>query len=581
MASPRAGSTWCVPAIVAATTLASVGVDANASTEREGRPASSGVRPAGPVIPPLSELLGADRYYEHTPAIVGQGTITANHGGGHFWNGHESLQHVAMNTTNFVSDPMHDWSVESVSRKFDRHATWVAVLLGGRAVSEDPLGIQRGIAHGTDLRSWAIMSAWEGEAYTLSGAESATTLIRPFQGIFGDADVVNDSSGSPDPAGVSFATIIRDSFCFDHPTTTLVISSGDNGKPVTGPGSGFNGITVGWLTAASRYDAVSPHSGQSPQAFGYLDKNGTPVIKPGIRAAVDITAPGDELTSGFYGGQTGGNGRSLKGSKDEGTDPKAFSRALYGTSFSAPLVAGGASLMASAARIVPSLSGNPDATQSVVIKALLLNGATKTTDWDNGQRTVTVDDATYVTTTQSVDWAAGTGRMDLDRTFDLQTAGETDVSGTTTGDLGKVARLGWDYGAAEVGGDNDYVIAGELVAGTTITTTLVWMRNRSFHYTGPSPPGPPVQVSDVAQADLNLSIWTVDDAGRFDTLIARSESVCNTVEHLVVRLPKAGTYGLRVEYPRNTFDHTDQGTWGTTGSLQNYGLAWQAEHAAK
>ena len=75
------------------------------------------------------------------------------------------------------------------------------------------------------------------------------------------------------------------------------------------------------------------------------------------------------MTSGFYGGQTGGNGRSLKGSKDEGTDPKAFSRALYGTSFSAPLVAGGASLMASAAGIVPSLSGNPDATQSVVIKA--------------------------------------------------------------------------------------------------------------------------------------------------------------------------------------------------------------------
>ena len=168
---------------------------------------------------------------------------------------------------------------------------------------------------------------------------------------------------------------------------------------------------------------------------------------------------------------------------------------------------------------------------------------------------MTVDDATYVTTTQSVDWAAGTGRMDLDRTFDLQTAGETDVSGTTTGDLGKVARLGWDYGAAEVGGDNDYVIAGELVAGTTITTTLVWMRNRSFHYTGPSPPGPPVQVADVAQADLNLSIWTVDDAGRFDTLIARSESVCNTVEHLVVRLPKAGTYGLRGVPPEHLRPH--------------------------
>ena len=67
------------------------------------------------MIPPLSELLGADRYYEHTPAIVGQGTITANHGGGHFWNGHESLQHVAMNTTNFVADPMQDWSIESVS----------------------------------------------------------------------------------------------------------------------------------------------------------------------------------------------------------------------------------------------------------------------------------------------------------------------------------------------------------------------------------------------------------------------------------------------------------------------------------
>ena len=64
---------------------------------------------------------------------------------------------------------------------------------------------------------------------------------------------------------------------------------------------------------------------------------------------------------------------------------------------------------------------------------------------------MTVGGTTYLRTTQSLDWAAGAGRMDLATTFGLQVNGQTDVIGTGTGSLGLVARTGWDFGSAVVG----------------------------------------------------------------------------------------------------------------------------------
>jgi hypothetical protein len=157
--------------------------------------------------------------------------------------------------------------------------------------------------------------------------------------------------------------------------------------------------------------------------------------------------------------------------------------------------------------------------------------------------------------------------MNLDRTFDIQVNGQTDVAGLGLGALGTVDANGWDYGAARLGISNDYILDGTLGANSTLTSTLSWLRARSWDEVN-------ITISDVAQADLNLSIWQLDDNLDFTTQVARSESLYNTVEHLAFTLPETGRYGIRIEYDANTFDNTVNTVWGSEGIEQTYGLAW-------
>jgi len=518
----------------------------------------------------LNAFLGAYRYYDHSTPITGQNTISSNLEAGYFWNGHETLQHVATTATNFNADAQ-SWGGASVAAKYDRHATWAAMLIGGRQTAVDPEIRQQGIAPGTDLRAAAIASEWNAPAYALSFGLTLDSFLTPYEQTFGVADVVNSSYGFTDTAGTDSLSVAMDAYCFQNPATTYVASAGNNGptaNTVGSPGSDYNAITVGALDGPNAYNVVANFSSRSPQDFGYRDDQFNPVVVEDVRAAVDIAAPGNSLTAAFYGGLNGGNNATI-GGVDQGSVADAYSNSIGGTSFAAPIVAGGAALVASAANTLPALSGNANASQSVVVKALLLNGADKTSGWDNGQTVVAGAGSSYVQTTQGLDYAAGTGRMNLDATFDLQVNGQTDVPGTAQGDLGDVVKIGWDYGNAEVGVSNDYVISEWLRGGTTFTTTLTWLRNRFFDYAS-------LQVDEVAQADLNLSIWELDGSDSFTTLIARSESLYNTTEHLSFTLPRSGFYGLRVEYPFNTFDNTTGAVWGDAANLQPYAVSWQA-----
>jgi hypothetical protein len=524
----------------------------------------------------LNGFLGADRYYDHATPITGQNTIAFNLEAGHFWNGHETLAHVATNTTNFVN-AADTWgptpaAAGTIPPLYDRHATQAAMLIGGRETQVDPELRQQGLAPGTSLRSAAIATTWSGNAYALFFGISGSTYITAYTGAFGTADVVNSSYGYADPSGTNTFTLFSDAMSFQNPGTLHVVSAGNSGpasNTVGAPGSGYNTLTVAALGGANTFSTVAGFSSRGPQAFGYYDELGQIVTVAGVRAAVDIAAPGESITSAFYGGQNGGNNATLAGSTDQGSTPDAYSDFINGTSFAAPLVAGGAALVASAAQTLPTLAGNPAASQSVVVKALLLNGADKTSGWTNGQQQVTVGASSFVETTQSLDWSVGTGRMNLATTFDLQVNGQTDVAGTGTGLLGPVVKAGWDYGSSVIGMDNDYAISEWLLGGTTFTASLAWMRARERDSgTG--------NLFEVAQADLDLSIWELDGGNNLTTLIARSASDYNTVEHLSFTLPRSGFYGLRVEYAANTFDNTTGGIWGSAILPQEYGLSWQA-----
>jgi hypothetical protein len=514
----------------------------------------------------LNAFLGAGRYYGHSTPITGQNTIATNLEAGHIWNGHEALSHVTSFTQSAGA-----WGGGSVAPLSDRHATWAGLFIGGRQTVVNPSIRQQGIAYGTDLRSAAIATNWSGSAYALSFGISYDTLLTAYNASFGTADVINSSFGGGDPSGTGVLAWLADAYSFGASVgsskTTYVVSAGNDGpssNTVGSPGSGYNTITVGALGNANGFNSVASFSSRSPQDFGYFT-SGTYVTVPGVRAAIDIAAPGESLTSGFYGGQTGGNNTSLAGSVNLGSSPTAYSAGIAGTSFAAPIVAGGVALVASAAKTLEPLAGNPNASQSMVVKSLLLTGADKTTGWNNGQQSVTVGGTSFIQTTQSLDWAAGAGRMNLDKTFDIQLNGQTDVSGST-GLLGSVARRGWDYGSSIRGTSNDYVIDTELTGNSTFTATLSWMRARDFDG---------AFLYEDAQANLGLSVWALDGGNHFSTLVARSDSQYNTVEHLSFALPASGRYGLRVEYASNTFDNTG-GQWGSASLPQMYGLAWTA-----
>lgn len=529
-------------------------------------PSASATTPVGGGSFDINAFLGGGAYYNHATAITGQNTITTNLEAGHIWNGHETLGHV----TNFVNDTSAFGS--TTADLYDRHATWAGMLIGGRQTPTNPQTRQQGIAHGTDLRSAAIATGWSGSAYARGFDISWGSLITAFEGSFGTADVVNSSYGGSDSGGAGTVSTLYDAMSYQNPTTTYVVSAGNSGSSsntVGTPGSAYNAITVAALANGgnNRYDSVAGFSSRGPQ--DYYDAE-TDTITSGVRAAVDIAAPGDSLTSAFYGGQTGGNDASLSGSTNSGS-ATSYSSSIAGTSFSSPLVAGGASLVASAAKTLAPLASNPDATQSVVVKSLLLTGADKTSGWNNGQQIVTENGTAYTQTTQSLDWAVGAGRMNLETTFDIQTSGQTDVGGAATGSLGTVDAVGWDYGKSLLGTDNDYIISETLTAGSTLTTTLSWLRSRFFDLDNdPST----IDLYEGAQADLDLSIWAVDENDNFTSLVARSESDYNVVEHLHVALPETGRYGLRVEYASNSFDTSTGDIWGTEGNEQDYGLAW-------
>jgi autotransporter-associated beta strand protein len=510
----------------------------------------------------VNTFLGADRYYTNSTPINGQNTVSVNLEAGHLWNGHETLQHV----TTFYNSP-DTWGGGAVAPLYDRHATWAAMFIGGRQTATNPLIRQEGLAPGTDLRSAAVATGWSGNAYALSFGISPSSYITAYDSSFAVADVINSSYGYTDPGGTGVYTIFSDAMSFQNSDTLQVVSAGNSGpgaNTVGAPGSGYNTLTVGALGAANNFDTVASFSSRGPQNFSYLDyaAGGAVVTVNGVRAAVDIAAPGESLVSAFYGGQTGGNNTSLAGSSNQGTNADAYSAGIAGTSFASPIVAGGAALAYSAAKTLPSLSTNAEATQNMVVKSLLLTGADKTSGWSNGQFTTNG----VVTTTQSLDWAVGAGRMNLDRTFELQVNGQTGVDGIAVGAQGAVAASGWDFGAAQLGFDNDYTFSDVLLGGSTFTASLSWMRVRQYA---------DGFVDDFAQANLNLSLWSLGSDNSFQSKVAESISLYNTVEHVSFALPETGLYGLRVSYVDNTFDNTG-GQWGTA-FLQGYGLAWQGQ----
>ena len=72
----------------------------------------------------------------------------ANIEAGHIWNGHETLSQLTYIPTS------------GAAGQFDRHATWVGMVMGGRLGGANPGEYQRGMAPNAQLASGAIATSW-------------------------------------------------------------------------------------------------------------------------------------------------------------------------------------------------------------------------------------------------------------------------------------------------------------------------------------------------------------------------------------------------------------------------------------
>ncbi len=324
--------------------------------------------------PSVNTIIGANTFYAN--GITGQGTVTANVEAGFIWNGHETLGHVSqyVNDASAFDDP--GTVGNQTSDLFDRHATWVGMTIGGRNGGTNQGGHQTGIAPGTDLKSGAISSGWAGNAFSLSFNFTANSFTVPYATYFGASDVVNSSWSGTDTFGTLDTTIALDGLAAQNARTTFVAAAGNGGDPdnnpstppatntVGAPASGYNSISVGALQndGSNHYTSVAAFSSRGPQDFGYVDfsQGGAVFGCTACRAAVDIVAPATDLTLAYYGGATGGNNPTLTGSPNGAAGgPNFYTSGLGGTSFAAPIVAGGAALLDSASYNTPALAVNP------------------------------------------------------------------------------------------------------------------------------------------------------------------------------------------------------------------------------
>ena len=532
--------------------------EASASVVSSG--SSSGVVIGSTSGADINALLGAGAFY--SAGFTGTNAVVDNIEGGHIWSGHEALAHVQQATSSV--DPLNE---------ADRHATWVGMIIGGRQGGATPGGYQQGIAPDAQLYSGAIATQWNGARYGLSFNYSFAGLFDQYRKAFSTgvnptgrrADVVNSSYGGGDLTGTQFVAVGVDGLANANPRTLFVNSAGNTGPGpdhVESPGSAYNDLTVAALRPSPTYSSGATFSSGGPN--DYADPiNGA---YDNARQVVDIAAPGQQLVSAYYGGATGGNGTTdnpaVAGTGPTGLadgvagGPYYYTRGIAGTSFAAPAVAGGAALLYDAAYAV--FPTNADARDARVVKAVLMNSATKTVGWDNGQVPHPNGNG-GVQTGQGLDNLVGTGRMNLATAYDQYLTGTTDLLGLGSGNLGTFAELGWDFGQVASGVTNDYFFSNGLAGGTTLTATLTWFRDRQLFANN--------SISDLSYDDLDLELWRVV-AGTPTALISESFSPFNNSEHFSFTVPASGDYALRVRWWGEVFDVASD------ANQEFYGLAW-------
>ena len=312
---------------------------------------------------------------------------------------------------------------------------------------------------------------------------------------------------------------------------TVVIAGIGNGSDadhtVLYPGAGANAIGVGVVDSVNTDD---PTTNLAHFALAYPEHSSFGAAGNG-HSKPDIVAPGNCLAA-------------------ELNKPNGYEATGDWSSFATPIVAGAVGLLVQKAKQDPTLnlavSSNGG---NCVIKAILLNSATKLPYWHKGK--LQTDDDHIA----PLDQIQGAGLLNALSAYEHLIAGHMKP--------GDVPATGWDRNllTSDKRLGNAYRIALAEPSDGHITATVTW--NRHYERTFPFKPAPE------RDGNIRLELWAVDpiDSSK-DYLLDYSDSPVDNVEHIYVTAdPNYTNYEVVVSF-------SDIDAEAEANPDQFYGLAW-------
>ena len=364
-------------------------------------------------------------------------------------------------------------------------------------------------------------------------------LSNVFTQIPPDADIITASFGSP----------------FEHPWTrgidllaesygTIVVASIGNGTdshaPVFYPGAGANVIGVGVVDSVNTEDLAT---NLANFALAYPEHSSTGPTDDG-RCKPDIVAPGNYLAA-------------------ELNEPNSYEPTGNWSSFSAPVVAGVVGLLVQKARENPDLSPavSPNG-GNCVIKAILMNSATKLPYWHKGELQTDDDHVS------PLDYVQGAGMLNAVGAYEHLVAGLSRPGDAPT--------IGWDLNLLDKTQtpQNSYEILLDEPADKFITATVAWNRHYNTEY--------PFEPATEKNCNLRLELWAIDpDNPNNDYLLDYSDSSVDNVEHIHVAADAGYTnYKIIISFS-NPVPLLVQGNIEDSKEpalSQRYGIAWNVRN---
>ena len=350
--------------------------------------------------------------------------------------------------------------------------------------------------------------------------------------------VINLSMGTSNPGyhptdGTNYTSRGLDRLVIEQ-GTIVVKSAGNYGalgaNTITEPGGAYNIITVGAVNNAAPGTATNV-AGYS--SLGYLsDGRSKPdIVAPGGSETVLPTdpAPVDNVVMPI--------------------SPAGTTQRDAGTSFAAPHVAG------VAARLLQygdKLTNSCPVTDPRVIKAILLNSATKLPGWTQ-QGTGT--NGGVISVTHPLDPNQGAGLLNAGRAFNELAGGRTFPTQTGSNSIDGLVynNLGWDMSGAQLGLTNTYMFSAQ--SSGELRLTLDWYRDVDSNY------------NELGLANLDLMLWSSPNRSLNNmTLKAQSISTNDNVEQLYFTDLPEDYYAFGVYY--------DSYSGGAPPGSIFYGLAW-------